>query len=122
MLPSPLVVFIVVLYASVLCAACSPSLGVVAMAAVGPDGRLLLGPDGQGLRLGPDRVKLVTAAGRPVLSDKGTQLGLAANGEKLVIPLGWVLSYRSCKRHIELMQLVRVNPCAISLQLSRRHH
>lgn len=64
---------------------CSPSLGVVALAAVGPDGRLLLGPDGSGLLLGPDRVKLVTSSGRPVLSDKGTQLGLAPDGELKMI-------------------------------------
>jgi hypothetical protein len=53
----------------------------VALAALGPDGRLLLGPDGAGLGLGPDRSKLVTAGGRPVVSDRGTQLGLAPNGE-----------------------------------------
>jgi hypothetical protein len=54
---------------------------VVALAALGPDGRLLLGPDGKALHLGPDRVKLLTASGRPVLSDRGTQLGLAPDGE-----------------------------------------
>lgn len=72
---------------------CSPSLGSVAMAAVGPDGRLLLGPDGQGLLLGPDRLKLLTASGRPLLSDKGTQLGLAANGECLLPALLVVLRW-----------------------------
>lgn len=65
----------------------------MALAAVGPDGRLLLGPDGQGLLLGPDRRKLLTASGRP-LSDKGTQLGLAANGERmlpaLLVSLRWL--------------------------------
>lgn len=62
----------------------------MALAAVGPDGRLLLGPDGSRLLLGPDRVKLVTSSGRPVLSDKGTQLGLAPDGEILLFFYGFM--------------------------------
>lgn len=60
-------------------------MGIMAMTAVGPDGRMLLGPDGKPLQLGPDRVKLVTANGRPLLSDRGTQLGLAPDGETAII-------------------------------------
>lgn len=92
---------------------CSPSLGVMTWAALGPDGRQLLGPDGSALRLGPDRVKLVTAAGRPVLSDKGTQLGLAPNGEPGLL-------WTQCKtpqpcQHSTLFSVCQIQPHLIHL-------